>query len=157
MRNSTSKPDGVWIIELLTLFAFFLLGWLDLLVVGALARFSVYGLSFTEGLMALSPLVLTLLTLTAFGKLRSKVADRRSWLFLVAFWIAFFVYFVWYDIPLFADVGHTYYGGPWQLTESWQYSEVIALILPLIYSVVCILYFLTGRVRRYFGFDVKQV
>jgi len=152
MDNKTNlEPHGATIIYIFTILAFVAPGWFSFVLL-ALSAFWHNGLTLAQELLFYFPLILALLGLVSLGILHYKVVRRLSWFFLVSFWIILFAFFVWYDYPFLLDVGITYYSGPWQLTESWQYAEIGALMLPLVYSLSCLIYFQTSRVKRYFCF-----
>jgi len=151
------RPMGVTVVATLTLLSSLALGFLTL-VVFALLGVGGEGNAFSGGsagyafYYAVFVLPLFGLALYAFcvSIMLFTSVSRYAWYASTIFWMLITLVSVWLGEALVWR-----YLGEWfsdsRAVYSYQYAEIFATFIPLIYSIGCLAYFQTLNVRRHFG------
>lgn len=82
-----------------------------------------------------------------------KLPTKRIWYASILFWLLILIFFSWWGYGIWRNVGISYNedgSSTWQLVYGWQYAEIIVTMLPLAYSIGCLAYFQTQKIRRHF-------
>jgi hypothetical protein len=79
--------------------------------------------------------------------------SKYVWYASIVFWLAILVFFSWWNYGIWRNVGISYNedgSSNWQIVYGWQYGTIIVTLLPLVYSIGCLAYFQTARIKDYF-------
>jgi hypothetical protein len=83
-----------------------------------------------------------------------RVRSRLLWYASVLFWIVIAVFFILWDSLLLLRIALTINGNSnLNLIGAWQYGDIqgrFLFVSPFIYSIGCLVYFQTLRVKEYF-------
>jgi hypothetical protein len=155
----SERPSGVTLVAILTLLssgALFMLWVMSnlLLVVGG-----PYGGGSIDWLYVMInyptiPISFILLVYAFFLSIGMfKLTTKYVWYASILFWLVTLVFFSWWGYNIWRNVGLSYNedgSSTWQLVYSWQYETIIVTLLPLAYSIGCLAYFRTQKIKDYF-------
>jgi len=155
----SERPSGVTLVAILTLLssgALFMLWVMSnvLLVVGG-----PYGGGSIDWLYVMInypaiPISFILLVYAFFLSIGMfKLRTKYVWYASILFWLVTLVFFSWWGYNIWRNVGLSYNedgSSTWQLVYSWQYETIIVTLLPLAYSIGCLAYFQTQKIKDYF-------
>ena len=100
------------------------------------------------------PLSLTFSVCAFFLSICSfKLTTKYVWYASILFWLALLGFFCWWDFVVWTSIGlssNENGTSTWILASDWQYEIVMVTMLPLAYSVGCLVYFQTAKVKNYF-------
>lgn len=78
----------------------------------------------------------------------SSAWQKYVWYASILFWIITFIFFSWWSYGFWRKVGIPYYG--------WEYAEVMSPLLPLAYSIGCLIYFQNASIKDYFMINTAK-
>jgi hypothetical protein len=85
------------------------------------------------------------------------LTSKYVWHASVLFWLVSLVFFSWWSYGIWRNVGLSYNENgstTWELVYAWQYEIVLVTLLPFVYSIGCLLYFQTAKVKNYFRINI---
>jgi hypothetical protein len=160
VKKMNDRPLGVTLVAILTLLSsaalFLLFGFYMLLA-------SVGGPHTVDWLYWIfaNPPIPVSIFLSAYAfSLSIGMFSRTSkyvWYASILFWLVTLVFFSRWDYTIWRNVGLSYNedgSSTWQLVYSWQYTTIIGTLLPLAYSIGCLIYFQTARVKDHFKIEL---
>jgi hypothetical protein len=150
-----SRPAGLTVVGVLTLLASFSLAFLSLILF--FLNFIAGGYSGGVGpsvtlrtVYVLFPPLFALFSFASAIALLVGVRYRYMWYAMVAFWAVLFVFMSWWGYAfVWRNVGEWFSNN--RQVYTYQYEELAITLVPLAYSLGCLLYFQKANVREYFN------
>lgn len=133
---SVETPIGVTVVAVLTLYSTFALGFIPVINVVTIPVGVIFWLPLWAYYL---PLFFGLFAFVSSYSILSDKKWRLLWYSSIAYWIALFVYFVWFYTS----------GGIW----GYMWNSIVGILLystPFIYTIGSPIYFFTNKPREYF-------
>jgi hypothetical protein len=155
----SKRPPGVTLVALLTLLssgALFILFMINYVLLGVGGPYNGGTIDWFYVMIHYPTLPISLVLLVYSFFLSIGIFEQTTkyvWYASILFWILTLVFFSGWTYTIWRNIGISYNedgSSSWELIYAWQYEAIMVTLIPFAYSIGCLAYFQTQKIKHHF-------